>query len=102
MVNKSIHAEVVEQADAPDSKSDEDKLTLAKNIITSTKDNKEFLENIIHECFCHLYNTTGIDPKTVKSGYGGYRSVLEKWMETRFRAIRRLPHHVACWPCLQK
>ncbi|MCX5815393.1 MAG: hypothetical protein NTX75_04010 [Proteobacteria bacterium] len=66
------------------SKSDEDKLSLVKDIITSTKDNRELLERIVDECMCHLYGTTGIDPKTVKSGYGGYKNEIEKWIIARF------------------
>jgi hypothetical protein len=64
--------------------SDEDKLSLAKDIIESIKDNGKFLEKIIAECFFYLYVSKGIDPKTSRSGYGGYKSELEKWMEARF------------------
>ncbi|MCX5813963.1 MAG: hypothetical protein NT178_15660 [Proteobacteria bacterium] len=65
-------------------KSDEDKLSLAKDIIESAKDNEEFLEKIVAECFFYLYVSKGIDPKTSRSGYGGYKNKIEEWMETRF------------------
>jgi len=66
------------------SKANEDKLSLVKNIIESAKDNREFLERIVDECMCHLYDTTGMDQKTAKSGYGGYKNEIEKWIITRF------------------
>jgi hypothetical protein len=76
--------------------SDEDKLSLAKDIIKSEKDNGEFLEKIVAKCFFYLYICKGIDPKTSRSGYGGYRNELEKWMEARFEGKPALtPSRVA-------
>jgi len=76
--------------------SDEDKLSLVKDIIESEKDNGEFLEKIVAKCFFYLYICKGIDPKTSRSGYGGYRNELEKWMEARFEGKPALtPSRVA-------